>query len=128
MTIIYKVLGDGTKVMSKMEAGETIYLFGPCGTGFPIENRDTVLLAGGGVGVPPLYECAKQYRNKNTNVQVVLGFNSKKDVFYVDEFEQLGCSVYVSTMDGSFGVKGTIMDALKEHAIEPDFEIGRAHV
>lgn len=121
LTIIYKVLGDGTKVMSKMKAGETIDLFGPCGTGFPIENRDTVLLAGGGVGVPPLYECAKQYRNKNTNVQVVLGFNSKKDVFYVDEFEQLGCQVYVSTMDGSFGVKGTIMDALKEHAIEPDF-------
>ena len=71
-------------------------IFGPLGNGFPIEDKEEVLLIGGGVGVPPLYETAKQYLSKNARVTVVLGANDAGSVFYVDEFKTLGCDVYVA--------------------------------
>ena len=80
-----------------------------------------MLLIGGGVGVPPLYELAKQYRNINASVNVVLGFNDQESVFYENEFQRLGCHVAVATMDGSYGTKGTVMDAIREHNITTEF-------
>lgn len=119
LVIIYKVLGDGTKAMTQLEG--KIDIFGPLGTGFPIENKEEVLLIGGGVGVPPLYETAKQYLKQNSRVTVVIGANDKDSIFYMEEFKALGCHVYVATMDGSFGTKGTVMDAIKENHVETDF-------
>lgn len=120
--IIYKVVGDGTKRLSLMDKGQTLNVFGPLGHGYPIEEKeDSVLLIGGGVGVPPLYELAKQYRRLDKKVDVVLGFNDRGSLFYEEEFKALGCRVYVATMDGSYGTKGTVMDAIDEAGITTDF-------
>lgn len=120
--IVYKVVGDGTKVLSELSARRMLDVFGPLGSSYPIhEELEEVLLIGGGVGVPPLYELAKQYRAIDKKVNVVLGFNDAASVFYVNEFERLGARVVVATMDGSYGVKGTVMDAIKEKGITCDF-------
>lgn len=121
-TIIYKVVGDGTKQLSCLKANDCLDVFGPLGSGFPIhEQQDNILIVGGGVGVPPLYEVAKRYRALHKNVQVVLGFNDQASVFYEEEFKQLGCAVSVATMDGSYGTKGTVIDAIEENKIQNDF-------
>lgn len=119
LIIIYKVLGEGTLKMTQLQ--DELDIFGPLGNGFPIEDQEEVVLIGGGVGVPPLYETAKQYLKKNTHVYVVLGANDADSVFYVDEFKALGCDVYVATMDGSLGTKGTALDAIAENHIDCEF-------
>lgn len=113
LTIVYKILGDGTRAMSEMECGESLNIFGPCGNGFPVVENEHLLLVGGGVGVPPLYELAKH--NAKKQITVVLGFNTKEDVFYEDRFKQLGATVHIATMDGSYGTKGTVLDAIDKY-------------
>ncbi|MEG2411007.1 MAG: dihydroorotate dehydrogenase electron transfer subunit [Erysipelotrichaceae bacterium] len=121
-TIIYKVVGEGTAILSNMLPTSKINVFGPLGSSYPVHNElDEVLLIGGGVGVPPLYEVAKQYRNLNKKVIVVLGFNDQASVFYEDEFKALGAEVHIACMDGSYGVKGTVMDAIEAAKITCDF-------
>ena len=120
--IVYKVVGDGTQALTELKAGDEINMFGPLGSYYPMhEDIDSVLLIGGGVGVPPLFELAKKYRKIKRHVEVVLGFNDKESVFYEEEFKNLGCEVYVATMDGSYGIKGTVMDAIREANITTDF-------
>ena len=120
--IVYKVVGDGTKKLSMMHANHYLDVFGPLGSSYPLhEEEDEILIIGGGVGVPPLYELAKQYRRMNKKVYVVLGFNDADSVFYEEEFKALGCDVSVATMDGSYGIKGTVIDAIKEKDIKADF-------
>lgn len=116
IVIIYKVVGDGTKKMSTWTKDKEVSLFGPCGNGFPIEDKDVTLI-GGGVGVPPLYECAKRYKANNKNVDVILGFNSKDDIILEKEFKDLGCNVYIATMDGSYKDKGTALDSINKNNI-----------
>ena len=121
-TIIYKVVGDGTKALASLVEGDEIDVLGPLGTSFPIHSQqDHILLVGGGVGVPPLYEVAKQYRKLNKQVSVVLGFNDAQSVFFESEFKALGCDVCIATMDGSYGEKGTVIDAIKKCKITNDF-------
>lgn len=111
ITIIYKVVGKGTEKMSQMEAGTILDILIGLGNGFnPQNSKGTALLVGGGVGVPPLYNLAKNLKNPI----VVLGFNSKEDVFYVDEFKKLTPNVYVSTADGTYGEKGFVTDIIKK--------------
>ena len=120
--IVYKVVGDGTEALTELKAGDEVDMFGPLGSYYPMhEDIDSVLLIGGGVGVPPLFELAKKYRKIKRHVEVVLGFNDKESVFYEEEFKNLGCEVYVATMDGSYGIKGTVMDAISEANITTDF-------
>lgn len=120
LVLVYKVVGQGTQKMAEMKEGN-INLFGPLGTGFPVEAKEHVVLMGGGVGVPPLYETAKQYLHQGTKVDVVLGFNTKNQAIYLEEFEALGVRVTVASMDGSIGVKGTVIDAMQEKEIPGDF-------
>lgn len=121
-TMIYKVVGEGTEILSEMKTGMELNVFGPLGSSYPIhEELDAVLLLGGGVGVPPLYEVAKQYRNLNKRVVVALGFNTENACFYEEEFKALGCEVLMATMDGSLGIKGTVLDAVDEAGIDIDF-------
>ncbi len=119
LTLVYKVVGEGTKIMSSMK-NEIVSLLGPCGTGFPVEEKE-VLLIGGGVGVPPLLETAKQYKKLNQKVTVVMGFNTKDDVILENEFKAISNEVYIATMDGSLGTKGTVLDAITENHVETDF-------
>lgn len=120
ITFVYKVVGDGTEAMSRMKADEQISLFGPLGHGFPVEGRD-VLLIGGGVGTPPLLYTAKEYLKQNAHVSVVLGFNDAKSVMLEEEFKAIGCDVHVATMDGSYGTKGTVIDAIEACNIKDTF-------
>ncbi len=112
LTIIYKVVGKGTEQLSKMQDGVLDILTG-LGNGYDVDKSgDTPLLIGGGVGVPPLYLLAKQLLSQGKKVTVILGFNKASEVFYKEEFEKLGCTVIVTTVDGSLGVKGFVTDAM----------------
>ena len=122
ITIIYKVVGRGTEVMSRMGIGVKLDVLTGLGNGFnPDAECQKPLLVGGGVGVPPLYRLAKELIARGRNVSVVLGFNKADEVFYADEFKALGADVYVSTADGSMGVKGFVTDAIREAAIDFDY-------
>jgi len=113
LTIIYKVVGKGTKQMAKMKTGKLDVLTG-LGNGYDLTvSGDRPVLLGGGVGVPPMYKLAKQLLAEGKQVRVVLGFNTKDEVFYEDEFKALGADVTVTTVDGSYGLKGFVTDALK---------------
>ncbi|MBE6691463.1 MAG: dihydroorotate dehydrogenase electron transfer subunit [Ruminococcaceae bacterium] len=113
LTIIYKVVGEGTAQMAGMQPGEQLDILTGLGNGYTLtEAGDRPVLLGGGVGVPPLYMLAKQLIAAGKRVSVVLGFNKASEVFYAEEFAALGCDVTVTTVDGSMGVKGFVTDAL----------------
>lgn len=115
LTIVYKVVGKGTRQMSKMAVGETLDILTGLGNGYDLSAAgDRPLLLGGGVGVPPLYLLAKRLLAEGRQVSVILGFNTKAEVFYEDEFRALGADVTVATADGSYGVRGFVTDAMKE--------------
>ena len=115
LTIVYKVVGKGTEEMAKMDLGTRLDVLTGLGNGYDLtlsENRP--LLIGGGVGVPPMYMLAKELRAMGKEVQVILGFNKKEEIFYEEEFKALGCTVYVTTVDGSYGTKGFVTDVMKD--------------
>ena len=113
LTIIYKVVGKGTEQMKGMKAGQTLDVLTGLGNGYDLAPAgDNPLLIGGGVGVPPLYMLAKQLTSAGKRVTVILGFNTKSELFYEEEFKALGATVAVSTVDGSHGVKGFVTDAI----------------
>lgn len=115
VTIIYKVVGNGTEVMSKMEPGDKIDVLTGLGNGFDTEKSgDVPVLIGGGVGVPPMYNLAKKLIAEGRKPIAVIGFNRAEEIFYKDEFEALGIKTYVTTADGSVGIKGFVTDALKD--------------
>ena len=114
LTIIYKTVGHGTEAMSKMTKGELDVLTG-LGNGYDLsESGDKPLLIGGGVGVPPMYLLAKKLVEQGKKVSVILGFNTKSELFYEDEFKALGADVYVTTVDGSYGIKGFVTNAMEK--------------
>ncbi len=116
LTIIYKVVGKGTEQMAAMLPGETLDILTGLGNGYDLAPaEDHPVLLGGGVGVPPLYHLAKQLLALGKEVTVVLGFNTASEIFYEQEFQALGCKVFVTTVDGSYGKKGFVTDALPEH-------------
>ena len=122
LTIIYKVVGEGTRQMSKMQVGEELDLLTGLGNGFDTSKAAPKnLLVGGGVGVPPLYNLAKKLLAEGREVSVVLGFNTAAEVFYAEEFAALGCRVVVTTVDGSQGVKGFVTTALAEGDLAFDY-------
>lgn len=122
ITIIYKVVGGGTEQMSRMVSGEELDVLTGLGNGFELERcQKRALLVGGGVGVPPMYHLAKSLKSQGRDVAVVLGFNSGDELFYYDEFCNLGCEVHVATVDGSVGIKGFVTDAIKRGEIEFDY-------
>ena len=115
VTIIYKVVGHGTEILSQMKSGETLDILTGLGNGYDLSlSGDKPMLLGGGVGVPPLYMLAKQLIEQGKKVSVVLGFNTKSEIFYEEEFKKIGADVTVTTVDGSYGVKGFVTDALTD--------------
>ena len=112
LTIIYKVVGKGTAQMAAMQTGTLDVLTG-LGNGYDLGvSGERPVLLGGGVGVPPMYMLAKQLIAQGKKVTVILGFNTKSEVFYEDAFRALGADVTVTTVDGSYGMKGFVTDAL----------------
>lgn len=115
ISLVYRISGKGTVKISRLPEGATVNVLGPLGNGFPIfdmEPGQKALLVGGGIGVPPLYELARQLRKRGINVTTILGFKTKHEVFYEREFSRIG-STFVTTDDGSFGEKGLVTDFIK---------------
>lgn len=115
LTLIYKVVGKGTERLSKYAAGEKIDTLVGLGNGYDLSlSGEKPLLIGGGVGVPPMYLLAKKLVEKGVKPTVILGFNTKSEIFYEEEFKTLGATVYVTTADGSYGKKGFVTDIMKD--------------
>ena len=113
LTIIYKVVGKGTEAMAGMKSGEKLDILTGLGNGYDLTlSGSNPVLLGGGVGVPPMYNLAKKLIGEGKKVSVILGFNTESEIFYENEFKALGCDVTVTTVDGSYGVKGFVTDAL----------------
>ena len=115
ITVIYKVVGEGTEIMSKAVKGDEFDILVGLGNGFDVsKSKDKPLLIGGGVGVPPLYKLCKELIKEGKEVSVVLGFNNETEIFYKNEFEELGAKVYITTVDGSYGIKGFVTNAMEQ--------------
>lgn len=119
LTIIYKVVGTGTEKMAEMKPGEELDILGPLGNGYDLDKieKTSPVLAGGGVGIPPMYGLAKALLKRGIKPQVILGFNTKEELFYEQAFRTLGADVKVTTADGSYGIKGFVTDAMES----PDY-------
>ncbi len=118
LTIIYKIVGMGTEAMAEMTCGQQLDILTGLGNGYDVSKAgERPLLIGGGAGVPPMYGLAKTLLTekdcRQREIQVILGFNSKDEVFYKSEFEELGIKVYIATADGSVGNKGFVTDVMK---------------
>lgn len=115
LTIIYKVVGKGTEKMSTIKSGEILDVLVELGNGYFTDlSGDKPLLIGGGVGVPPMYKLCKCLIKEGKTPTVILGFNTKSEIFFEKEFKELGVNVLVATADGSYGIKGFVTDAIKD--------------
>lgn len=115
LTIIYKVVGDGTRAMSQIKSSARLDVLTALGNGYDLSVKtEKPLLLGGGAGVPPMYKLAKELIKSGKEVSVVLGFNTKEEIFFEDEFKKIGASVTVTTADGTYGTKGFVTDAMKD--------------
>lgn len=120
LKLIYKVVGEGTGKLAKKKEGDTVDIFGPLGTGFPIQSDSkSVILIGGGVGIPPLYELGKRLAEKGVTITTVLGARNAAGLFCLEEFGRLG-RVVTATEDGSHGTKGFVTDAIREQGLDFD--------
>ena len=114
LTLVFKTVGKGTEAMARMTPGTELDLLTGLGKGFDTSRcKECALLAGGGVGVPPLYLLARRLMAEGKKVKVALGFNTAEEVFYADRFREIGAEVAVATVDGSMGVKGFVTDAIR---------------
>lgn len=115
ITIIFKVLGEGTKELAGLCVGTEIDALGPSGNGFDLNQRSgsTALLIGGGVGVPPLHYLGKKLSKEGVNVISILGYQTEESVFYEKEFSEFG-QTHIVTNDGTYGEKGYVTDVLDQ--------------
>lgn len=111
--LVYRVAGKGTEEFAGMRTGDSLKVVGPLGNGFSLKDK-TAFLIGGGIGIPPMLELAK---NLNCNKQMILGY--RDELFLLEEFQKQG-EVYIATEDGSAGTKGNVLDAIREHGLKAD--------
>ena len=115
LRVIYKVVGEGTDIMSKMAAGDAIDTLTGLGNGYDTSlSGESPLLIGGGAGIPPLFWLAKKLIDEGKRPTVILGFNTSEEIFLKDEFASLGCGTILTTADGTSGVRGFVTDAFPE--------------
>lgn len=125
-TMIYRAEGRGTQILADKKAGDEIDVLGPLGHGFPVEQAEKIaFLIGGGIGVPPLYELAKQLNSRGIETVHILGFESKQAIFYEEQFKALG-DTHIATVDGSHGTEGFVTHILNElpHDFDTYFSCG----
>ena len=117
LTVIYKAVGKGTEAMAKMTGGEEILTLTGLGNGYDLSaSGERPLLIGGGAGVPPMYLLCKKLIAEGKTCSVILGFGSADEVFFEDEFRTLGADVTVTTVDGSYGTRGFVTDAIGKYS------------
>ena len=117
LRIVYRVVGKGTDEFSKASAGDTFEILGPLGNGFPLDvvKGKKVLMMGGGIGIPPMLQTAKEAEGE---VSIVSGYRNA-DLFLEKELGEAG-TLYIATEDGSVGTKGNVIDAIRENELKPD--------
>ncbi|WP_044937119.1 dihydroorotate dehydrogenase electron transfer subunit [Pseudobutyrivibrio sp. LB2011] len=115
LRVVFRVVGEGTAEFSKLAVGDEVEILGPLGNGFPLEGEKAIVV-GGGIGVPPMLELAKQLKG---SVTAVMGYRND-DLFLADEFIDAAADVIIATDDGSVGVHGTVVDAMKENELTAD--------
>lgn len=117
LRIVYRIAGQGTQEFSQYKQGDSVAILGILGNGFPVEEAKDkkVFLMGGGIGIPPMLQLAKDIDSKT---QIIVGYRDDK-LFLKDDLEKYG-EVYVATEDGSVGSKGNVMDAIAQNALEAD--------
>lgn len=114
LIILYKVVGKGTEFMKNIQGGY-LDILTELGNGYDLsKSGDKPLLIGGGIGIPPMYYLAKKLIEEGNTVKVILGFNTKDEIFYEEKFKNLGAQVFITTVDGSYGSKGFVTDKMKE--------------
>ena len=114
LTLIYKVVGSGTKIMASLPVGTKLDVLTGLGNGYDTAlSGDRPVLVGGGVGVPPMFNLCKKLMAEGKRPQVVLGFNTGVEIFLAENFKALGAEVYIATADGSVGTKGFVTDVIK---------------
>lgn len=114
VTVIYKIVGEGTLVLSRLPAGTRLDVLTGLGNGYDTAPAgESPLLIGGGAGVPPMYMLCRELISLGKSVQVIAGWNSADEAFYTEEFRALGASLTVATVDGTMGIKGLVTDAMK---------------
>lgn len=114
LIILYKVVGKGTEFMKNIQGGY-LDILTELGNGYDLsKSGDKPLLIGGGIGIPPMYYLAKKLIEEGKKVKVILGFNTKDEIFYEEKFKNLGAQVFITTVDGSYGSKGFVTDKMKE--------------
>ena len=115
VTLLYKVVGHGTEAMTTLKKGDKVDTLLGLGNGYDTSRSGNApILLGGGVGIPPLYNLAKKLIAQGKDVCVVLGFNTASEIFYEEEFKAIGAEVFVTTVDGSYGVRGFVTDVMKK--------------
>ncbi|SFN95071.1 dihydroorotate dehydrogenase electron transfer subunit [Pseudobutyrivibrio sp. UC1225] len=115
LRVVYRVVGAGTEEFSQLKMGDKIEVMGPLGNGFPLEGRNAIVV-GGGIGVPPMLELAKQLPG---TVTAVMGYRNN-DLFLTEEFEKVVANLFIATDDGSVGIRGTVVDAMRENDLVAD--------
>lgn len=120
LRLVYRVTGEGTgtEEFSKLKAGDTVKILGPLGNGFTVVPGKKAFLIGGGIGVPPMLQLAKEMKASGENIQVVMGYRNS-DTFLLEEFEAVA-ETFVATEDGSLGTKGNVIDAIKNEKLNAD--------
>ena len=114
LTLIYKVVGSGTDIMSTLPVGTKLDVLTGLGNGYDTSlSGDRPVLVGGGVGVPPMFNLCKKLIAEGKHPQVVLGFNTGAEIFLAEEFKELGAEVHIATADGNVGTKGFVTDVIK---------------
>lgn len=136
MSLYYKIVGRGTLRLSELQHGEQLNVLLPLGNGFELEKADdrNILLVGGGVGVPPMMGCYEEALRNGMKPKVILGFNKSSEVFGVDAFEGIALEhgvkpdIHISTVDGSLGMKGTVIDVIREIAGGENIDIEKSYI
>ena len=119
LRLVYRTVGEGTKQFSQMKAGDKIRLTGPTGNGYEVFSKKPVLL-GGGIGIPPMLELAKEFSRKGVSkedISVILGY--RNETFLLEEFEKVA-TVYISSDTGNVGIKGNVIDAAEHYSVAGD--------
>lgn len=115
--LMYQTVGDGTELISKFKKGESIRIMGPLGNGFKICGSCENVFIGGGIGIPPLLETAK---NCEGNKKIILGFKTKDNIILQDDFKKIGAEVFIATDDGSYGFKGNVVQLIENINLKGD--------
>lgn len=120
LRLVYRVTGEhtGTEEFSRLQAGDTMKIMGPLGNGFTVEKGKKAFLIGGGIGVPPMLQLAKEMKDAGENFQIVMGYRDA-GTFLLNEFKEQGES-FVATEDGSVGTRGNVLDAIRENHLDAD--------